>query len=279
MTLHAIVAALGGDLYQNGRRANVPGPGHSRRDRSVSLLLAEGRVVVHGFGGADWRVVRDDLCKRGLIDPRGPAGGRCCRRSVPAETRSGDPLCHGRKAMGGRPTSRTGQCGLSLSPEPIRRSCPRRIQPPFSSSCADFGLSWAGRTHMRSARRPDQRRRGSADGRGTHLSHIERSSSPPPLSPAQDHWPGSGRRCRSSRSGRGADAGREGSHNHLVGHQAVQSTWLGSHGGQQSRGLDAAALGPRSPDRRRSGAGGRGGGGATRTTPAGHRPGRHCRPA
>jgi putative DNA primase/helicase len=89
MTLHAIVAALGGDLYQNGRRANVPGPGHSRRDRSVSLLLAEGRVVIHGFGGADWRVVRDDLCKRGLTDPRGRlvgavVGAPCPPRPAPA---------------------------------------------------------------------------------------------------------------------------------------------------------------------------------------------------
>jgi len=34
----------------------------------VSLMLAEGRVVAHGFGGADWRAVLDDLRARGLID-------------------------------------------------------------------------------------------------------------------------------------------------------------------------------------------------------------------
>ncbi|MFA4938877.1 hypothetical protein [Brevundimonas sp.] len=54
MTLHAIVAALGGDLYQSGLRANVPAPGHSPADRSVSLLLSQGRVIIHGFGAADW---------------------------------------------------------------------------------------------------------------------------------------------------------------------------------------------------------------------------------
>ena len=59
MTLHAIVAALGGDLYQGGLRANVPAPGHSADDRSVSLLHADGRVIIHGFGAADWREVRD----------------------------------------------------------------------------------------------------------------------------------------------------------------------------------------------------------------------------
>ncbi len=68
MSLRAIVSALGGDLYQNGCRANVPGPGHGSADRSVSLVLSEGRVIVHSFGGAGWRDVLDDLRCRGLID-------------------------------------------------------------------------------------------------------------------------------------------------------------------------------------------------------------------
>jgi len=76
MTLHRIVAALGGDLYQGGQRANVPAPGHSAHDRSVSLLLSGDRLIIHGFGGADWRDVRDHLRSRGLIDSAGqPIGG------------------------------------------------------------------------------------------------------------------------------------------------------------------------------------------------------------
>jgi putative DNA primase/helicase len=75
MTLHAIVAALGGDLYQNGHRANVPAPGHSAADRSVSLLLTNGRVIVHGFGGADWRTARDALLAAGFIDAAGRLNG------------------------------------------------------------------------------------------------------------------------------------------------------------------------------------------------------------
>lgn len=67
MSLKSIVQALGGELYAGGRRANVPAPGHSRHDRSVSLLLQDGRVVVHSFGGADWREVLGDLRRRGLI--------------------------------------------------------------------------------------------------------------------------------------------------------------------------------------------------------------------
>ncbi len=48
--LARIVARLGGVLLDGGRRALVPGPGHSKHDRSVSLLAAEdGRILVHCF--------------------------------------------------------------------------------------------------------------------------------------------------------------------------------------------------------------------------------------
>jgi hypothetical protein len=70
-SLLTIVRALGGELYDGGRRANVPAPGHSRGDRSVSLLLSSGRVVAHCFGGCDWREVLDDLRRRGLVGAEG----------------------------------------------------------------------------------------------------------------------------------------------------------------------------------------------------------------
>ena len=68
MTLRSIVQALGGDLYDGGRRANIPAPGHSAEDRSVSLLLQDDRVVVHTFGDGDWRAVLDFLREQQLID-------------------------------------------------------------------------------------------------------------------------------------------------------------------------------------------------------------------
>lgn len=51
--LRDIVARLGGDLYAGGRAATVPGPGHSRRDRSLSLTLCEttSRVVFFSHAG------------------------------------------------------------------------------------------------------------------------------------------------------------------------------------------------------------------------------------
>lgn len=71
MSLVPLVRSLGGDLYDQGRRASVPGPGHSPHDRSVSLLLQEGRLVVHSFGRSTWREVLDDLRRRGLVDDAG----------------------------------------------------------------------------------------------------------------------------------------------------------------------------------------------------------------
>lgn len=75
MNLRPIVRALGGDLYRNGTRANVPAPGHRPGDRSVSLMVHGDRVVIHSFGSADWREVRDDLRRRGLIDRDGRLAG------------------------------------------------------------------------------------------------------------------------------------------------------------------------------------------------------------
>jgi len=71
----AIVRALGGDLYAGGCRANVPGPGHSAADRSVSLMLSDGRVIAHSFAGDGWRAVLDDLFERGLIGRDGRLKG------------------------------------------------------------------------------------------------------------------------------------------------------------------------------------------------------------
>jgi len=68
MSLRPIVLACGGELYAGGRRANIPAPGHSPHDRSISLLWDDGRVVAYGFGGADWREALRSLRDLGLLD-------------------------------------------------------------------------------------------------------------------------------------------------------------------------------------------------------------------
>jgi len=86
-TLADVVKVLGGDLYDGGRRAVVPGPGHGPGDRSVSLLLSGGRVLAHSFAGDDWREVLDDLHRRGLIDARAQLLGDDGRQVVTRPSR------------------------------------------------------------------------------------------------------------------------------------------------------------------------------------------------
>ncbi|MBI1684212.1 DUF7146 domain-containing protein [Caulobacter hibisci] len=74
MSLRTIVRRLGGDLYDGGRRANIPAPGHGRHDRSVSLWLKDDRLIVHTFGDSDWRAVRDHLRALGLLSDLRPCG-------------------------------------------------------------------------------------------------------------------------------------------------------------------------------------------------------------
>lgn len=86
-SLAALVRALGGDLYAGGRRALLPAPGHSAKDRSVSLMLEGGRVVAHSFGAAGWREVLDDLRAQGWID----AENRLLSGGAPGPSRAAAP--------------------------------------------------------------------------------------------------------------------------------------------------------------------------------------------
>lgn len=70
--LRTIARALGGEV--SGRRVLCPGPGHSPRDRSLSITLsatnADGFIVT-SHAGDDWRDCRDHV-KRALGLPLGP---------------------------------------------------------------------------------------------------------------------------------------------------------------------------------------------------------------
>lgn len=96
MSLGHIVKTLGGDLYDGGSRANIPAPGHSPGDRSVSLLLKEGRVVVHAFtSDTDWREVFDHLRQQGLIDDdKRPIGRGSAGRLFAGRRGGGMPATH-----------------------------------------------------------------------------------------------------------------------------------------------------------------------------------------
>ena len=73
--LERIVRACGGELYAGGRRTHIPGPRHSRHDRSVSLYETDdGRVLVHCFSPReDWRPVAAWLQTHGLEQSARPS--------------------------------------------------------------------------------------------------------------------------------------------------------------------------------------------------------------
>lgn len=77
MSLRNVVRTFGGELRRDGLSASIPAPGHSRRDRSISLTLAGDRLLIHSFGGAGWREAAAELRAVGFIDGRGRwiAGG------------------------------------------------------------------------------------------------------------------------------------------------------------------------------------------------------------
>ena len=59
-TLHALIERCGGEMH--GNYALLPGPGHSRRDRSLSVTIGrENRPVFHSFAGDSFEAVRDYL--------------------------------------------------------------------------------------------------------------------------------------------------------------------------------------------------------------------------
>jgi putative DNA primase/helicase len=58
-----IALALGGDVVSFNRVA-APGPGHSSKDRSLSVLITGSDFIVHGFAGDDWRVCKDYVRSR-----------------------------------------------------------------------------------------------------------------------------------------------------------------------------------------------------------------------
>src|ERR1700682_564974 len=63
-----IVAVMGGDV--TGRDScNVPGPGHSKQDRSLAIRITPTGFVVHSFANDDWKECREYVrSKLGLSD-------------------------------------------------------------------------------------------------------------------------------------------------------------------------------------------------------------------
>lgn len=65
LTLNEIAMALGGNISRRG--VVCPGPGHSAKDRSLSVLPSTSSpdgFVVFSHSGDDWQACRDHVCRR-----------------------------------------------------------------------------------------------------------------------------------------------------------------------------------------------------------------------
>ena len=59
-SLHEMARCLGGEVH--GGRISCPGPGHSPKDRSLSVWFdREGTLHCNSFAGDDWRSCMDDV--------------------------------------------------------------------------------------------------------------------------------------------------------------------------------------------------------------------------
>jgi hypothetical protein len=84
--LHAIRQQLGGQVFGGGRRWSGPGPGHSRRDRSLSVWVTDDdRLLIYSFAGDDYRACADHL---GLPAGRPASASRSDRERLKAERRA-----------------------------------------------------------------------------------------------------------------------------------------------------------------------------------------------
>jgi putative DNA primase/helicase len=126
-SLAPIVRALGGELYADGRRANVPGPGHGSGDRSVSLLLAGRRVIVHSFAEDPWREVLAELRRLGLVDHQGLLVGQSGSAGPAAQA----PPPSERRARAVELWTLAGRAAGSLSERHLRR---RAVARPLSDA-------------------------------------------------------------------------------------------------------------------------------------------------
>jgi hypothetical protein len=72
-----VARKLGGEV--RGEKVVAPGPGHSPRDRSLTVILdpkAPGGFVVHSFSPRDdWRSCRDHVWEKLGLPPRNHNGG------------------------------------------------------------------------------------------------------------------------------------------------------------------------------------------------------------
>ena len=106
-----IVSRYDGWLAADKRSGAIPAPGHSRRDRSVSLRLnADGKLLIHCFSDTDWRDVKAMFLQDGAAHPedfvsrrkRGGGGRRQSTNHRPARPEPPQSTAHAVNAWSAR---------------------------------------------------------------------------------------------------------------------------------------------------------------------------------
>jgi hypothetical protein len=139
----AITRALGGDWH--GTYGRAPGPGHSRKDRSLKISAHPtdpNDVILHSFAGDEWMPVKDDLRRLGLL-PEWRPGAR-------------DEAPHSRPKTNGYVNGATGK--TTAEPKPpapraetkarLERQGYREVAPPSASTRARRSAGARGRRLM-----------------------------------------------------------------------------------------------------------------------------------
>jgi putative DNA primase/helicase len=77
LTPREIAAVLGGDVTSRNS-CNVPGPGHSKADRSLAITIdaRQGRIIVCSHAGDDWKLCKDYVRERLGLDKWERGGDR-----------------------------------------------------------------------------------------------------------------------------------------------------------------------------------------------------------
>ncbi len=73
MNLHDLAKRLGGELGHNGH-ITCPGPGHSSKDRSLSVWFDGDELRVHSFADDDWQTCKDHVRERAGLPEWQPNG-------------------------------------------------------------------------------------------------------------------------------------------------------------------------------------------------------------
>jgi putative DNA primase/helicase len=79
MDARAIARVLGGRVVGRNRVA-CPGPGHSRHDRSLCLLITSDDIVVHSHAGDDWQTCKEYVARTLGLPQWKPNGSPEARR-------------------------------------------------------------------------------------------------------------------------------------------------------------------------------------------------------